>query len=69
MTCAGCASDLARVKLIIDGHWLCSDCVYELEHGEVERRPWPTPKTTAPPQEEGVFPLPPPVPLRERRAS
>jgi hypothetical protein len=68
MTCAGCRTDLARVKLIIGGQWLCSDCAYELEHGEVERRPWP-PRTTAPPQDERLFPLPPPVPLRERRAS
>jgi hypothetical protein len=61
MKCARCRTDLARVKLNIGGYWLCADCAYELEYGEVERKRWPLPKTTAPPQAETLFPLPPAV--------
>lgn len=62
MKCTNCKSDFMRARLYIGGLWLCSDCAYLLEYGETARQPWPRPKTTAPPQKETLFPLPPAVP-------
>jgi ribosomal protein L37AE/L43A len=54
----------SKPRLVIEGHWHCTDCAYELEYGEVEKPKRPRPKK----QTETLFPLPEPVSDVRRRA-
>jgi hypothetical protein len=58
--CWNCDEPMSRARLVIDGRWLCSDCVYEAEYGPVERMDPRSPqKRELYPQSEHLFPLPP----------
>ena len=52
--CAECGASLVGARLIIDGHWMCPVCAYELEHGPVERVRQRR-QRVAPPQEVTLF--------------
>jgi hypothetical protein len=57
--CWSCKEPLQGARLVIDGRWLCSDCVYEAEYGPTERVAPPPRRNAVHPQEEHLFPLPP----------
>lgn len=65
-TCARCGASLVGPRLVVDGQWTCPACAYELEYGPIERATHKRLPAT-PPQEETLFPLPPPVPPEERK--
>lgn len=63
MNCWDCGQPLGRVRLVVSGRLMCSDCLYTLEHGESERGETPSgrhPKQDLYPQAEHLFSLPPP---------
>ena len=54
--CSWCKNERPGPRLVIDGRWMCSECIYELEVGQAERVPRPSPRN-GPPQAETLFPL------------
>jgi hypothetical protein len=58
-TCHMCKTTLRGAKIVIDGLWTCSDCVYALEYGVAPPASRPPRRRRLHPQEERLFPLPP----------
>jgi hypothetical protein len=67
--CRQCGAELppGGPRLVIDHGWLCPGCVFEREHGPVERVETKLPRQTKVPlQSETLFV--PPTPIRRRRS-
>jgi ribosomal protein L37AE/L43A len=62
--CSDCKTSVAGARTFIAGLWRCPDCTYVYEHGPAERVEPRQPRRR--PQEERLFPLPPPVPKEDR---
>jgi hypothetical protein len=57
--CFICGGSLGRTRLVVNGLWLCPDCLYRSEHGEPPAPKQPSPVRRGAPQEERLFPLEP----------
>jgi hypothetical protein len=66
-TCHMCKTALRGAKIVIDGLWTCSDCVYALEYGVAPPASRPPRRRRLHPQEERLFPLPPPIARKRKR--
>jgi hypothetical protein len=61
MKCWNCGETLGRARLVIERRLFCPDCVYWAEGGTSPRiKPPPARGEALLPQEERLFPLPPP---------